>query len=160
MDFFSHIIWTFLLYRLLGFASGDATQAAFFGVVPDIAFALAIFLLSSGHFLRLRNLKGVREKYFKQVLVVYRYSHSWVSFAVFFAVSSLYLGKPYWPALGWALHILLDLWTHLGSPVEPQKPFFPLSQYAVKGWIWWRNPYFLALNWAAIVSLYFSGMLR
>ena len=53
------------------------------------------------------------------------------------------------------MHVLLDLYTHLGSPAEPQMPIYPLEKPAVRGWIWWRNPYFLVADWAAIAAAYF-----
>lgn len=159
MDFFSHILWTYLLYRTLGPAAGSPVLAAFFGVVPDIAFVLAILFIAGPFAFRLRNIRHFRppkDPRFQRVRLVYRWSHSMVSMAAFFLVSSLWLGAPYWPAFGWALHIILDLWTHRGSPVEPQMPFYPLSKFGVRGVIWWRNPYFLVVNWALLALAYFG----
>ncbi len=156
MDFFSHVLWTYVLFRSLGFAEQDRVLASFFGVLPDLAFVFAGLLLAGKYWLADRSFKRIRPRVFAKGLLVYRSSHSLVSFAVFFVLASLLSGFPYWLSFGWMLHILLDLGTHKGSPVEPQKPFFPFWNFSVKGWIWWRNPYFLIINWALLALVFFG----
>ncbi|MBU1196883.1 hypothetical protein KJ765_00065 [Candidatus Micrarchaeota archaeon] len=154
MDFFSHVIWTYLLFRSFGFDNSLVAQSVFFGLLPDLTFVIAGILLGSKYWIE-EGKRPTRER-LRSVFFMYRYSHSFVSFAAFLVISSLLFGSVYWPAFAWFLHILLDLWTHRGSPVEPQKPFFPLSDFSVRGWIWWRNPYFLIVNWALITIAYFG----
>ncbi|MEK6954729.1 MAG: hypothetical protein AABX01_06985 [Candidatus Micrarchaeota archaeon] len=149
MDIFSHIAWAYLL-----FFSGreDMLQGLFFGIFPDIVFVAVAVLLSINMFARSREISG--NKLFPMVRKFYAVSHSFITAAAFGVLASVLSGGFYFPILGWFLHILLDLYTHKGSPVEPQMPFYPFEKPAVKGFIWWRNPYFTAANWAAIIIAY------
>ncbi len=149
MDFFSHLAWAYLL-----FPKGDplTKEILFFSVLSDILFVGAALLYSVNLFARTRTIS--RERMFPVVRKFYRAGHSLVTAAILLAALSVATGSFYYPVLALFLHILLDLYTHLGSPAEPQVPFYPLEKPAVKGWIWWRNPYFMAANWILIAFLY------
>ncbi len=149
MDFFSHIAWAYLLlfrYR------EDMVQGLFFGVFPDVLFVSAAILYSINLFAKSKQIS--RQKVFPIVRQVYSVSHSFITIAVFALITFVLNGEFYYPILGWVLHVLFDLYTHKGSPVEPQYPLFPLRTPAIKGIIWWRNPYFLVANWTAIIVIY------
>ncbi|MFH1200463.1 MAG: hypothetical protein V1708_05325, partial [Candidatus Micrarchaeota archaeon] len=128
-------------------------EILFFCVLPDLLFVGAALLYSVNLFARTRRIS--REKMFPIVRKFYRAGHSLATAAILLAVISLATGSFYYPVLALFLHVLLDLYTHLGSPAEPQMPLYPLQKPAVRGWIWWRNPVFLAANWAAIATAYF-----
>lgn len=151
MDFFSHLAWTFLLL-----ARGNLLwqEVLLFGVLPDVLFvgaglAYAPYLLFKGKPLS-------DEEAFPVALKVYRVSHSLVTVTALLAALSVFTNSLYYPALAMGLHVFLDLFTHRGSPVEPQMPLYPLEKPAVRGLIWWRNPLFLAANWALIIFIFFS----
>jgi len=149
VDFFSHLAWAYLL---LFHGRPDLLAGLFFGVFPDLIFVGAALLMSINMFARSREIS--RQRLFPVVRRVYAVSHSLITVAVFGIITAIVTGGFYFPILGWLLHILLDIYTHKGSPVEPQFPLYPLTYPAIKGYIWWRNPYFLVVNWAAIIALY------
>jgi hypothetical protein len=150
MDFFAHFAWTYLLFF---HNRPDFLQGLFFGVFPDILFVSAALLYSINLFARSREIS--REKMFPMVRSLYAVGHSFITAVAFLVVASVLSGGFYFPAIGWILHILLDLYTHKGSPVEPQMPFYPNTIIQVKGYIWWRHPYFLIVNWGLIIITYF-----
>ncbi len=150
MDFFSHLAWTYLL---LFRGRPDLLQALFFGVFPDVIFVGAAIVFSINLFARTRQIS--RQKLFPLVKKAYQIGHSLITVAVFVVIASFLNGAFYFPVLAWVLHILLDLYTHRGSPAEPQMPLYPLTKPSIKGFIWWRNPYFMAANWALIAIVYF-----
>lgn len=128
-------------------------QGLFFGVFPDIVFVTAAIMLSINMFARSREIS--RNKLFPIVRKFYAVSHSFITIAFFAVITSVISGGFYYPVIGWLLHVVLDLYTHKGSPVEPQYPLYPLEKPAIKGYIWWRNPYFMAINWTLIIILFF-----
>ncbi|MFH0970933.1 MAG: hypothetical protein V1835_00035 [Candidatus Micrarchaeota archaeon] len=150
MDFFSHLAWTYLL---LFRGRPDMVQGLFFGVFPDIIFVGLAIILSINLFARTRQIS--RQKLFPFVRRAYLVGHSLITVAVFCIIASIISGGFYFPALAWALHILFDIYTHKGSPAEPQMPLYPLQKPSIKGYIWWRNPYFMAANWLLILLVYF-----
>ncbi len=151
MDFFSHLAWTYLLFFR---GREDYLQGLFFGVFPDVMFVCAAILFSINLFARSQKIS--RQRLFPQVRKVYLISHSLISVAAFAAAIYFLSGELYYPTIAWVLHILLDLYTHKGSPAEPQMPLYPLPTPSIKGLIWWRNPYFMVANWTAILIVYLA----
>ncbi len=150
MDFFSHLAWAYLL-----FPKGDPLtgEILFLSVLPDVLFVGAALLYSVNLFARTRRIS--RERMFPVVRKFYRAGHSLVTAAILLAALSVITGGFYYPVLALFMHVFFDLYTHLGSPAEPQMPFYPLETPAVRGLVWWRNPYFMAANWAAIAAAFF-----
>jgi hypothetical protein len=54
--------------------------------------------------------------------------------------------------LGWFLHIMIDLFTH-SYAVYPSPVLFPVLITDFKG-IWWGTGWFVIVNYAAIVFVY------
>ena len=88
---------------------------------------------------------------------VYNATHSGVVFAVCFAAAWLIFRRPILEMLGWALHILIDIFTHEG--LFAIKFLWPLSSVHMEG-IRWETPWLLAVNYAAIASVYLWLWLR
>ncbi|MFH1107297.1 MAG: hypothetical protein V1787_05360 [Candidatus Micrarchaeota archaeon] len=150
MDFFSHVAWAYILFP---HHDPHLFEVLLFSVLPDILFVGAALLYSVNLFARTRRIE--REKAFPFVRTMYRVAHSVFTAASLFVILSLVTGGFYYPVLAMVLHIMLDLYTHRGSPVEPQMPLYPLARPSVRGWIWWRHPVFLAANWALIALFFF-----
>lgn len=152
MDFPAHIIWSLALFKSYSWQA----QAVFFGVLPDLVFAVpAVYF-----WLKLGRPRSYA-KIFPHVEPFYRLGHSAVSMLAFFAVASIYFGSPYWPALaGWSLHILLDVPFHKGGFVNGIAPFHPVSKRRVLGKWWWREvvqkkPWIAVANYALALLVYF-----
>lgn len=150
MDFFTHLAWTYILFFQ---NRPDFLEGLFFAVLPDILFVSAAIVYSINLFAKTRQIS--RQKLFPKVRTIYSIGHSFVTPGVFAIAMLAITGKIYYPVIGWFLHNALDLYTHRGSPVEPLVPLFPYEGIKIRGLIWWRNPYFLAINWAAIIGWYF-----
>lgn len=149
MDPFSHLLWTYLLFRQ------QWLPALFFGLLPDLCFAAVILFIGFK-----KNLFGKKVDWKTNLLVLrkalfgYRVGHSFVVAAFFLLAFSLAFKTFFVPALAWFLHIALDLFTHKGSPVEPRRPLWPLC-FDVKGLLWWREPWFTALNYGMLALAFF-----
>lgn len=171
MDVFAHTLWTNALFHLK-YAQQRRLRylAAFFGVIPDlIGFApLFIYLVFTGRIFRIRppfiEVSNWTAGFAEQA---YNYTHSFVIFVVCFIVlllvvnlykyfknQSSYKFWFFWPMLGWALHILIDLPTH---PDFYHTPFlFPLSNFKYTGGVAWSHPTFMAINYGLLVAAYIA----
>jgi magnesium-transporting ATPase (P-type) len=154
-------LWTGALYKRAPkkqLSSAKVWLSVFFGVAPDL---LSFGILFTSYFLR----NGLNRPEFltleppdpslipNYVSVAYNYTHSLVVFAVIFALVWLLFKKPFIPLSAWALHILIDIPTHT-SAFFPTPFLWPLSSFKVSG-ISWGEPWFLLLNYSAIILVYF-----
>ena len=58
----------------------------------------------------------------------------------------------FWPMLGWALHVLIDIPTH---PDFYNTPFlFPLSDFKNTHGVSWAHPVFMAINYGLLIAAY------
>lgn len=78
-------------------------------------------------------------------------THSALVFAVCFAAIWLLLRKPPLEMLGWALHILIDVFTHRG--LFAVKFLWPVLPVPIDG-IRWQTPWFLAANFTVLAAVY------
>ena len=152
MDFFAHIMWSIIVYGK--FVSSSAMiQIAVFSVVPDLMWGIPVF----SHVLASRNRKihitHERKEYADKFGKIYNTSHSLIMMLVAFAIFSLLTASFYYPVLlGWALHVVIDLFVHKES-YFPQKPFYPLSHFRVRGYFLHLNKKFVIINWIIIITL-------
>lgn len=170
MDVLAHTLWTNAVFHAKYHSKRKMRYiAAFFGVVPDfVGFApLFIYLIFTGQFS-----KGSPE-YMSQLSHwtvrfaenAYNFTHSLVIFAVVFILVAV-IGMIYrysklkqfswwvfWPLLGWALHILIDIPSH--SADFYTTPFlFPLSDTRFTHGVSWAHPTFMLINYSALVLVY------
>ena len=145
MDTLSHGLWG-------GVAFGRRSRRDFwlsfaFGVAPD--------LLSFGVFTVDRLLRsGFSRPELGDVPVyvapLYDVTHSFVTFAVAFAIVWAIRRKPLWAMLAWPLHIVLDIFTH-SSDFFPTPFLWPLVDYRFDG-VSWGTPAVFFTNWALLVA--------
>jgi hypothetical protein len=155
MDVFAHTLWTnAVFYAKYARQRRSRYWAAFFGVLPDLVSFVPVFaygILSGQIFQRAWYMQtgGV----FDYGIQSYNYTHSAVVFlVVFLLVMLLRRGKPWWPLVGWLLHIVIDIFTH---PDFFQTPFlFPLSDFRNTHAISWAHPWFMAINYACLLVVY------
>ncbi len=148
MDFPSHFIWAYVLFRhepwlWVGVA---------FCIVPDVLW----FVPMAGRRYALRH-----EITFRDVQSYYRASHSLVTVAAAYAVALAFFGSgtAFAVAAGWLLHFFMDVWTHKGGIVQGIAPLYPLSNWRSPALFWWseqiqRRPWLYAANLAAAAAAY------
>ncbi len=173
MDVFAHVLWTNALYRSKYSKQRKKRYiAAFFGVLPDlIAFSPAfIYFVFSGIIFTPSALLNARNSWtLNYAQKAYNFSHSLVIFLLILgivtAIGNWYFYTKdktedkanykiwfYWPLLGWALHIVIDIFTH---PDFYSTPFlFPLSNYRNHHGISWATPTFMAVNYTLLILVY------
>lgn len=180
MDIFAHGLWTNALFEYASQARHKVRSkkemflAIFFGIAPDL-FSFGIYtvvnIFSTGSFFpdftqaRAAELYGGSiERLFHNpstpdpsllpawLHAAYDLTHSLVIFAVAFAAVWLLRGKPYWLMAGWALHIGIDTFSHT-SRFFPTPVLYPVSDFHLSG-ISWAAPGFMALNYVALVLVY------
>jgi len=155
MDILAHTLWTNAVFHAKYHTNKKRRYiAAFFGVVPDlVGFTPAFFyMLFSGGF---RGPESFASSHwvFIYAQYAYNYSHSLVVFAaVFLVVLLIRKGKPYWPLLGWALHICIDIPTHHGFYETPF--LFPFSNYRFNHGTSWGHPTFMIINYGIMAIVY------
>lgn len=124
--------------------------AVFFGVVPDlvtftIPACLRVFWWATGASPSL--LPTPDGPHFEWVWSVYNAAHSLVVFAVVFGGLWVVARRPVLEALGWLLHILLDIFTHRG--IFAVQFLWPASSAHLDGTPW-ETPWLLAATYATL----------
>ncbi len=182
MDVIAHTLWTNALFHLkYKHQRRMRYLAAFFGVVPDlIGFTpLFFYLLFSGRAFGGERISVLYSSHWTSRFAeeAYNYTHSLAIFAICFLlvtiIGNIYLkskrGQLYktwffWPMLGWALHILIDIPTH---PDFYSTPFlYPFSNYQNHHGVTWAHPVFMVINYTllamayAIISIYHKQKIK
>jgi hypothetical protein len=147
VDIFAHGLWS---YQLVGRRS-RIWPAVVSGVAPDL-FAFAPYVTE-------RLVRGELAVGKPETVVIptyvfrlYDISHSLLIAGFVFALLYLILRRVPSFLLAWPLHIAMDIPTH--SRLFFPTPFlWPLLDYRVDG-IPWSTPWFLLVNYAALVSLF------
>lgn len=157
MDTLAHALWTnAVFYPKYKNQLKSRLWAVFFGVAPDLAAFTPVILYSLFRGFQ----RFMPEAYNSSALWPYwwarnsyNFTHSAVIFlGVFLLITVLRKGKPYWPMLGWLLHIAIDIPSHRGFYETPF--LFPLSNYKFDHGISWGHPVFMLINYSAILILY------
>lgn len=148
MDIFAHGLWSFALFH----KQKKRWWAVLFGVLPDLVAFGPFFLWS--FFTRTWSfgppqLAGIPQ----YVFLAYRVTHSLIIFLAVLGIVSLLWKEWVVPLLGWGLHILIDIPTHTRA-FFPTPFLWPISNAQISG-ISWADPAFMALNYLALVSVYF-----
>jgi uncharacterized membrane protein YvlD (DUF360 family) len=157
MDIIAHALWTTAVAKLAREKTRQPLRlgwAAFWGVFPDL-FSFAIpavvrtwwYVTGTTHSLLPDAHSAPR---FQFVWQLYHSSHSLLVFAAVFGLVWTILHRPVLEMLGWALHILIDIFTHEG--IFAVHFLWPLSNYGFNG-IRWENRWFMALNYAALLAV-------
>lgn len=63
-----------------------------------------------------------------------------------------WIGRFWWPLVGWWSHIVIDVFTH-SADFYPSPVLYPLTQNGFDG-LAWNTPWFLWLNYAAIALVW------
>ncbi len=162
MDVLAHTLWTnAVAYTKYAQDRRQRYWAAFFGVMPDlVAFVpVFIYMIVSGIFFHSASRNGFMNNYqhptgiYEFTIQAYNYTHSLIVFGIAFV--SIWLarrGRPYWPMVGWALHIVIDIFTH---PDFFRTPFlYPLSGVRNTHAISWGDPIFMVINYSCLIGIY------
>ena len=156
MDVLAHTLWTNALFHVKYHNQRRQRYiAAFFGVVPDLISFVPLTIYLSLHFEKFSPTAFVDTSVwaFNYASQSYNYTHSMVIFlAVFLIVTAIRRGKVYWPMFGWALHILIDIFTHKDFFETPF--LFPLSNYTNHHAIIWAHPIFMIVNYSLMALVY------
>ena len=157
MDIISHGLWTGAVAKAANIKKEKPLNfwaAAWWGVFPDL-FAFTIPFLGLLWNLNLREPPPSDTLWiFKLATSLYNVSHSAVIFLIVFGLVWLVLRRPVWEMSGWVLHILMDIFTH-SYRFFPTPVFWPLFGWKFNG-ISWANPWFLAINYAALIFVYLA----
>lgn len=159
MDILAHSLWTNLAYyKKYRFNRKQRLWAVFFGIAPDLVSFTPATLFAFSHFGNrdyLMQLANSSYWPFAWAQYSYNYTHSLVFFAVVTAiVLAIRKGKIYWPLLGWALHIGIDIFSHKGFYETPF--LYPVSNYKFShGWSW-GDPAFMFINYGLLIIIYLS----
>lgn len=148
MDFPSHFIWAYVLFRHQPWVwTGVA-----FCLFPDVLWSVPLIV---------RRLFLRHDISFHDVQSWYRASHSLVTQTASFAVISALFGVQvaFAAACGWLLHFFMDIWTHKGGVVQGIAPFYPLSNWRFPALFWWaeqvqKRPWLYAVNMAAAFAVF------
>lgn len=170
MDIFAHTLWA-----AAGAREGNKIiekknkkfqinilWTGFWGVFPDFfAFAIPFFIrfyhVFTGSVL-LSNFwqrpeEGVLQQGADLAHNLYQYSHSLVIWAVVFCIVWFIYKRPRYELFGWALHILIDIPTHVLA-FYPTPFLFPISDYRFPYGMQWSNRYFMIINYALLLVVW------
>lgn len=153
MDILSHGLYGGVAF---GRQSRTAYWLAFlFGILPDlVAFGphFVSSLFGNGGFPRPSEEAPHTLIVPEYVYGIYNLSHSFVIFAVAFALVWLLRRRPLLPMLAWGLHVLIDIPTHT-TAFFPTPFLWPLADVRVNG-IAWSDPWIFIPNIIILAVLY------
>ena len=164
MDIISHALWSGALFKSINIKlkkkKFNFWQAAFWGIFPDIfAFVIPFFIfliiIISQEGFNITNLGTIIQSppYSSIIGMLYNISHSLIIFSVVFLIVWLIFRKPIWIMLGWLLHILIDIPTHIIGHF-PTPMFWPISTFKINGLIYWREPLFMIIDILLLTIVY------
>lgn len=169
MDIFAHGLWTAAAAKTINKKSPkhlNVLRAAFWGIFPDL-FAFTIPFVWLFWNIAFNGLSFADIPHpdageppaalnqfpiFQLASALYNISHSAVVFAVVFGVVYFIMRRPVWELTGWLLHIIIDIPTH-SYQFYPTPFLWPLSGWKFDGFPW-GTPWFLILNYTAILIVY------
>ncbi len=153
MDLPSHFIWAFALFH----SQPWVWVAVVFCCVPDFLWFFPRLVKVARHRGRV-PFTDINDMHTRHL---YRTNHSIIT-AAFASLLAFLLSTPEMAIgvlAGWALHILMDIWTHRGGIVDGIRLFYPVSDWKFPALIWWKEelakrPWIYALNLAAAVMVF------
>ena len=163
MDIFAHALWTAAAAVAVRPKLKQPIRVGWcvaWGVLPDLATFLIPAVVRIGRWLTGYSptlLPDRASPRFDWVWPLYNATHSAVLFTLIFGAICLYLRRPPLEMLGWALHIVIDVFTHRGWFAV--KFLWPLSDYHING-LAWETPWFLAANWGALAAVWLLLIVR
>lgn len=161
MDFAAHALYGATFCSRSGIAGGSRGPrtslmrdwtlwaAVGFGVLPDVISMGVPFLNwlmagagdNVGYFFRDFDGSG---------LIVYRYMHSLLIAGGCSALLFCFQRKLFVPSLAWIVHIITDALTH-GLGKFKTTLFYPLTDWAIDGWPWWKSGWVTASYWLVLL---------
>lgn len=147
MDTFAHGLWTYAIFHDKKYV----WPAVLFGVLPDIlsfGILMAVNVFSGNFHKGMPRLETIP----KWLFAAYNLTHSLVMFSLVFFAIFIITKNWYWPLLGWAIHILIDIPTH-STRYFPTPFLWPLSSYSFNG-ISWATPWFMAVNYLSLIVVF------
>ena len=76
-----------------------------------------------------------------------------------FIIVWFFYKRPRYELLGWALHILIDIPTHVLA-FFPTPFLFPISEYRFSYGIQWSNIYFMIINYTLLLFVWIRILVR
>jgi hypothetical protein len=178
MDIFAHALWAGAGAKKLNDKFEVESKpkispgwTAFWGVFPDFfAFTIPFIALFYAVIFQGVNLTQFRGPHsvassgtvgsaFELAPTLYQYSHSLVIFLTIFILTWIYFKRPRFELLGWALHILIDIFSHTAE-FYPTPLFFPLSNWKFLYGVSWGNPYYMIINYSLLLCMVLYFILR
>ncbi|MEK7588638.1 MAG: hypothetical protein AAB438_02355 [Patescibacteria group bacterium] len=172
MDIFAHALWAGAGAKKLNdkFEIENKPKVspgwtAFWGVFPDF-FAFTIPFMTMLYVVAFKgfnisdfrgpqsDLRGFEEmqRAFDFAPTLYQYSHSLIIFLTIFILTWIYFKRPRFELLGWALHILIDIFSH-SAEFYPTPLFFPLSDWKFLDGVSWGNTYYMIINYSLLLLM-------
>ncbi len=142
----------------------NVAWASFFGVFPDL-FAFTIpFVITFWKILSGSAPASAFGEHHGHVAgldlaaTLYQYSHSLVIWAAVFIIAWIFYKRPRFELFGWALHILIDIPSHVLS-FFPTPFLFPISNYRFPYGVTWGNTWYMIINYSLLL-FFFIYLLR
>lgn len=154
MDIFAHGLWTnAVFYKKYKNNLRDRIWAVVFGLLPDLVSFSPIFIYSFISRVQFWDLIAKNTFLVRYASESYNYTHSMIFFVIALViVTVIRKGRVWWPMFGWALHIFIDIFTHHGFYETPF--LFPFSHYKFDYGVSWGTPWFMAVNYSALIITY------
>jgi hypothetical protein len=160
MDVLAHSLWTNIMYKTIPTTRGNKKLTLWgiaFGVLPDLFSFVPIFAygIYASLFMDKSFFSGAPGSdvpFYNYASESYNYTHSLIIWLAVTLIVWAILKKFPFVLLGWALHIVIDIFSHTDE-YFPTPFLFPLSHFKVSI-ISWGHPVFMAINYALLVILY------
>jgi hypothetical protein len=167
MDIFAHTLWTNAAARGANEVVGKKDKgfhihpgwAGFWGVFPDFFAFTVPFIIGMYNLLFNPAYEGgfgprmIHHSGFDLAAFLYQFSHSLVIWALVFVLVWVIRRRPKYELLGWALHILIDIPSHVLA-FYPTPFLFPISEYRFPYGIQWSNMWYMIINYSLLAVVW------
>lgn len=165
MDLLAHGIWAGIGVawgrRRCAIPRRTALATVALAVVPDLLQGLPLLALvlqgtlDASALLRYATASPGQEPALSPLVALWTHhlhciGHSAVIAAAVTLLAWWWLRRLWLPLLGWWSHVVIDVFTH-SAAFYPSPVFYPFTYWGFDG-LAWNTPWFLALNYAAIVA--------
>jgi hypothetical protein len=167
MDILAHTLWANAGARGVNGLRAKTGKAkiihpgwtGFWGVFPDLfAFTIPFVVMIWRVIIGQAPLSQWHDHHavlggFDLAAYLYQWSHSLVIWAAVFIIVWIISKRPRWELLGWALHILIDIPSHV-IDFYPTPFLFPISEYRFPYGLQWSNMWYMIINYAALAGVW------
>ncbi len=145
MDVFAHALWTYLFFNNQEWVWIGVLVSFLIDAITFVPIMIAMWIRGD----KMRGPPTLKGTFAKRWAKLYNATHSLIVLAAVGLIIYVITGSLWGPLLAWLVHIIMDIPTH-SKEFFPTPIFWPISSWTFPGFSW-AQPWFMALNYGALI---------